>query len=164
MRFSLIIFSAFFLMTAMCPCHSFIKACWGDEPGISNIKLIYPKDIPKIYEGIAHITKTENGAVLDVPREWEIGRLKIVLLEGKWTKQVLVRFHFAGLEGVEVSNGKVHLTANDLDVQAFDKDGNPVKDKYLMYRSGYYEVKLPDSLFGAGITEVEMAWVNFFRN
>lgn len=92
-----------------------------------------------------------------------IGSATLSLSQGEWPESIAVRLYLRGLEGFTATNGTTTIDRHQLNVQAFDRNMMPSDQKYLMEDAGYYEVRLPRSLFTEDTTEIRIQWVDFYR-
>ncbi|MEM8505944.1 MAG: hypothetical protein AAF716_22680 [Cyanobacteria bacterium P01_D01_bin.1] len=106
-----------------------------------------------------------NGSdtLIHISSEFGIGSATIAPAAERWPESITVRLHLHGLEGLTVTNGTTMLDKHQLDVQAYDQNAKPSSEGYLMTEAGYYEVRLPQSLFAGEIASIQIQWVDFYR-
>ena len=104
-----------------------------------------------------------NNTLIEVSSAFGIGSGTVNLVQGQWPGVVIVRLKLKGLEGFTVSNGMVEFDKSDLPVRVFTENGTVWTGKYLLGELGYYEVQLPKSLFGEGVSSITIQWVDFYR-
>lgn len=124
---------------------------------------IFEVSYPHNKHGEIKISSSTKHTIIDITSESGMGKGTVKLIKGKWPEILSVRLHLKGLEGFTVSNGKTTIDKSDMSVKAYDKNGQLFEKKYLMNEPGYYEVHLPNALFEAGTTYIEIHWVDFYR-
>jgi acetyl esterase/lipase len=127
-----------------------------------------------------------NTATLSVHSPSGIGRAKIATKDGNWPATVVLQLHLAGLEHVEISNGKLRLAgavtshggnparqqftvtrnggeeALEPSVRIFDADGRPTTRS--SGKGGFYEITVPTVILASVPQHLEVAWVDFYRS
>lgn len=109
------------------------------------------------------VTSDSSNALISVSSEFGIGQATVKLTQGEWPATVTVRLYLKGLEGFTANNGTTTIEKQQLSVQAYDQNMAPSEQEYLMDEVGYYEVRLPASLFTEGTTDIRIQWVDFYR-
>ncbi len=135
------------------------------ETSVSDFKIYYPngQEGPHGLKDYVFIQRNKNKTVIDISSEFGIGTVKIFLLGGSWSEEMAVHLHLTGLEGFSVTNGNIVLELHEVTVNAFDNNGNLLKQKHLLKQAGFYEVMLPSSLFDKETREITISWVDFYR-
>lgn len=114
-----------------------------------------------------------------------IGRATVTSPEGLWPERVRLHLHLGGLEHVEVSNGRLHLTgefsshgaapamlrpsAGDANresrvaspIRAHNAAGQPVSE--LPGKDGYFEIDLPPEFLADQPKSLDVQWIDFYR-
>jgi hypothetical protein len=137
-----------------------------------RFKLKYKKQGP--HGGARKIKVTEDGerVIFDITDKFGIGAGSINLGKGKWPAEVLVRMHLAGLEGFEVSVDGRKIPEKSLNVRMLDAKGRKLKGRYLKTSTdgdsvrriaGYYEVEMPQEALVRGAKNINLNWVDFYR-
>ncbi len=136
-----------------------------NDASASHFKICYPngQERPHGLKDYVFVQRNKNKTVIDISSEFGIGTVKIFILEGSWPEKIAVHLHLTGLEGFSVTNGKIILELHEVTVNAFDNNGNLLKQKYLLKQAGFYEVMLPLSLFDKEVREIAISWVDFYR-
>ncbi|HRY19809.1 MAG TPA: hypothetical protein P5149_15585 [Candidatus Competibacteraceae bacterium] len=132
------------------------------EITIPKIEVDYQKKDPHGQINQIEVISTQEEILIDISSEHGIGVSTISLIEGDWPARVTVRLHLAGLEGFSVTNGKIKMEKSHLLVNAYNKDGNIVNTRHLL-DGGYYEIRLPSSLFEDGMRKITIHWIDFYR-
>ncbi len=109
------------------------------------------------------VSSSSFNTLIDISSEFGRGNAAIKLKDGEWPESLTIRLHLRGLEGFVVSNGITTIEKHQLDVQAYDQNMSPFSQEYLMSEAGYYEIRLPRSLFAEGVTDIQIQWVDFYR-
>jgi len=132
------------------------------EVTIPKIEVDYQKEGPHGRINQIEVISTQKEILIDISSEHGIGVSTISLIEGDWPARVTVRLHLGGLEGFSVTNGKITMEKSHLLVNAYNEYGNMVKTRYLL-DGGYYEIRLPSSLFEDGMRKITIHWIDFYR-
>ena len=137
-----------------------------------RFKLKYKKKGP--HGGAREIKVTEDveRVIFDITDAFGIGAGSINLGKGKWPAEVLVRMHLEGLEGFEVSVDGRKIPQKSLNVRMLDAKGRKLKGRYLKTSTdgdsvrriaGYYEVEMPQEALVRGAKNINLNWVDFYR-
>lgn len=132
--------------------------------------------------------KVENDkSVFSVHSPFGISQAVVERADEKWPDTVTLRLHLKGLENFKVTNGKVTLEATvssqdgkvrlwmegkedePLDakspywteIRMVGNDGKP--EKTIPLNDGYFELQLPNALFGHNPKSITVNWIDFYR-
>ena len=154
-----------FLLISLLGNRIFAEINSTNETYTSNFEIYYPsgQERPHVLKDYVYVKRNKNKTVIDISSEFEIGTVRIFLVEGSWPEKIAVHLHLTGLEGFSVTNGKIVLERHEVTVNALDNNGNLINQKYLLKQAGFYEVMLPSSLFDKETREITISWVDFYR-
>ena len=96
------------------------------------------------------IVTKKGTTVIDLVSQFGIGTALLSLSKGKWPEKIVLHLHLQGLEGFNVSNGKIKLEKENLTITRSDN-------------KRYYIVQLPTELFTYDVNEVSIQWLDFYR-
>jgi len=150
----------------------------------SKFKITMKHDNDKV-----EVTLEENTAIFSVRSPLGISQAVVERTGKHWPGEVTLRLHLKGLESFKVTNGKVMietavsshgdeqrarlwndgdegvvLEAKDpywMDVRIFSDAKEPTKTIPLV--DGYFEMRLPKTLFDENPNSITISWVDFFR-
>lgn len=168
----------FFLLAPIVGMTNCVTA-YGDDP---PFKITAKRDDDKV-----EVTVENGKAVISVQSPFGLGQANIELSGNKRPTTVMLRLHLKGLEKFKVTNGKNTLEAavssqdaklrlwkdgkenSPLDskhpywmeIRMVGKDGEPVET--IPLKDGYFEMRLPKSLFEDNPKSITLNWIDFYR-
>ncbi len=152
---------------------------YGDDP---PFKITTKRDDDKV-----EVKAEEDKTYFLVQSPFGIGQANIERSGNNWPITVMLRLHLKGLEKLEVTNGKDTLEAavssqdakvrlwkdgkedsplNSkhpywMQIRLIGKDGEPVET--IPLKDGYFEMRLPKSLFEDNPKSITLNWIDFYR-
>jgi hypothetical protein len=132
------------------------------------------------------ISSKGDAVVLDVSSPFGIDKATIRRKGERWPTTILIRLHLKGLESFKAASGddtvewSVSSTGDHAARAALWRDGKEIalppdhplysavriqeSDGKIPLKRGYFEISLPKPLFADNPAEIEVRWIDFYRN
>lgn len=132
------------------------------------------------------IREDDATTVVDVTSQRGIGRATLARSAGVWPKAIALRLHLTGLESLEIRVGdrtiawSVASTGTHETTVTLKSDGRETtlgkdspyhgkirlvaREPTIPLRDGYFELRLPAKLLEENPPDLQLQWIDFYRN
>ena len=158
----------------------------ADEIGLSEARTPVLHAVAQRNNTRLQITHAQDETIFDIGCPFGIDTATITRLAAQWPARILVRLHLQGLESLEVSQHDLTIEwsvqstgSNTARVSLQQGQTKSILSEPSPYytplrivggngkiplKKGYIEVRLPDALFAENPKEIQLRWIDFYRN